>query len=257
MDAPAKCTTVDVVEGVAWLSLNRPPLNILTIEMITELDGTLETLSQQSRLKAVVLAGSGKAFCAGVDVADHIPERVEQMIRGFGRLFVRLRTVPMPTFALVRGAALGGGTELALGCDLVLAGASARFGQPEIKLGVVPPIAAALFPQLIGYQAAARLLFTGETISAEEAARLGMVTCVAADEELEDKLEGLLHQIRGMSAAALRLTKAALRRGADQGGVLALPQIEDLYLQDLMATADAREGIQAFLEKRKPVWSDR
>jgi cyclohexa-1,5-dienecarbonyl-CoA hydratase len=256
MPTSAMFTTVDMVEGVAWLTLNRPPLNILTIEMIAELDEALETLSEQPRLKVVVLTGSGKAFCAGVDVADHTPERVEPMIRGFGRLFTRLRTLPMPTLALVQGAALGGGTELALGCDLVLAGASARFGQPEIKLGVFPPIAAALFPHLIGYQQAARLLFTGETIPAEEAARLGLVTFGAADEELEATLESLLKQFRGMSAAALRLAKAALLQGADRGVAQALPQIEDLYVRDLMATADAREGIQAFLEKRKPTWQD-
>ncbi len=257
MRAPQTCITVDMVEGVAWLTLNRPPLNILTIEMIAELDEALEMLAKQSRLKAIVLTGSEKAFCAGVDVADHTPDRVEPMIRGFGRLFVHLRTLPMPTLALVRGAALGGGTELALGCDLVLAAASARFGQPEIKLGVFPPIAAAIFPHLIGYQQAARLLFSGETITAEEAARLGLVTYVAADEEFAETLERLLKQFRGRSAAALRLTKAALLCGADLGVAQALPQIEDLYLSDLMATADAREGIQAFLEKRQPVWSDR
>jgi cyclohexa-1,5-dienecarbonyl-CoA hydratase len=256
MRTPAMFTTLDMVEGVAWLTLKRPPLNILTVEMIAELDEALETLSQQSRLKAVVLAGSGKAFCAGVDVADHTPERVEPMIRGFGRLFAHLRALPMPTLALVRGTALGGGTELALGCDLVLAGASARFGQPEIKLGVFPPIAAALLPHLIGYQQAARLLFTGETITAGEAARLGVVTLVAADEDLEAALESLLKQFRAMSAAALRLAKAALLRGADLGADQALPQIEDRYVHDLMATADAREGIQAFLEKRKPTWQD-
>ena len=202
MQAPARFTTVNMVEGVAWLTLNRPPLNILTIEMIAELHTVLDTLAEQSTLKALVLAGNGRAFCAGVDVADHTPERVEPMIRGFGRLFTCLHTLPMPTLAMVQGAALGGGMELALGCDLVLAGTSARFGQPEIKLGAFPPIAAALFPHLIGYQQAARLLFSGETIPAEEAARLGLVTYIAADEELGETLENLLKRFRGMSAAA-------------------------------------------------------
>src|SRR5579859_6052872 len=186
--------TLDITQGVAWITLNRPPLNILTLDMIRELDKVLTVVAEQTRLKATVLAANGKAFCAGVDVADHTPDRVEPMIREFGQLFTRLRVLPMPTIAVVQGAALGGGCELAVACDQVLAAESAKFGQPEIKLGVFPPIAAALFPQLIGYQQAARLLFSGETISAGEAAQLGLVTTVVADDELETALERRLTQ---------------------------------------------------------------
>jgi cyclohexa-1,5-dienecarbonyl-CoA hydratase len=247
----------EIVEGIAWLTLNRPPLNILTISMIHELEVALDTLAtSEPRATALVLAGNEKTFCAGVDVADHTRERVETMIRSFARLFVRLRTMPMPTVAMVQGPALGGGTELALGCDLVLASSSARFGQPEIKLGVFAPIAAVLFPRLIGYQQAARLLLTGEVISAEEAWRLGLVTHLAADDETQAKLEGLLAQLRSMSAAALHMTKRALLMGTDASVAEVLPSIENLYLSDLMLTADAREGIEAFLEKRPPIWRD-
>lgn len=255
-DAMNRVPTLDITEGVARLTLNRPPLNILTLAMIRQLAEGLDTVAQRTRLKAMVLAATGKAFCAGVDVADHTPERTEPMIREFCALFTRLRTLPVPTIAVVQGAALGGGTELAVACDMVLAATSARFGQPEIKLGVFPPIAAALFPQLIGYQQAARLLFSGETIAAREAAQLGLVTYVATDDELEKTLERLLTQFRGMSAAALRMTKRALLYGADLGVTRALPRIADLYLQDLMATADAHEGVLSFIEKRQPVWSD-
>ncbi len=248
--------TFGVTRGVANLTLNRPPLNILTLSIIEELIELLDFLAGQMDVKVVVLGANGKAFCAGVDVADHIPARVGPMIRDFGRLFTRLRTFPSPTVAVVQGAALGGGTELAVACDLVLAAASARFGQPEIKLGVFPPAAAALFPRLIGYQQAARLLFSGEIITAAEAAQLGLVTFTVADEELVAKLEQLLTQLRGMSAAALCMTKRALLYGAGAGVRDALPLIEDLYLNDLMATADANEGIQAFIEKRQPIWKD-
>jgi cyclohexa-1,5-dienecarbonyl-CoA hydratase len=255
-DAMNRVPTLEINDGVARLSLHRPPLNILTLAGIRELAGALDTVARQTRLKALVLAARGKAFCAGVDVADHTPERTEPMIREFCALFTQLRTLPMPTIAVVQGAALGGGTELAVACDMVLAAASARFGQPEIKLGIFPPIAAALFPQLIGYQQAARLLFSGETITAGEAAQLGLVTTVVADDELEAALERFLAQLRGMSAAALRMTKRALLYGADLGATRALPRIEDLYLHSLMLTADAREGVQSFIEKRQPIWRD-
>jgi cyclohexa-1,5-dienecarbonyl-CoA hydratase len=248
--------TLDISQGVAWITLNRPPLNILTLDIIRELDSALSKVAEQTWLKATVLAAKGKAFCAGVDVADHTPDRVEPMIREFGQLFTRLRTLPMPTFALVQGAALGGGCELAIACDQVIAAESAKFGQPEIKLGVFPPIAAALFPQLIGHQQTARLLFSGETINAAEAFRLGLVTYVAADDELQATLDHLLAQYRNMSAAALRITKRAILYGNDLG-VTALLEIEDLYLRDLMGTADAHEGIQAFIEKRQPIWRDK
>lgn len=246
----------ETAADIATITLDRPPLNILTIEMMRELDAALDVVSASKHLKAVVLRAEGKAFCAGVDVADHVPERVDVMIRGFSRLFTHLRELPVPTIAVVQGAALGGGTELAIGCDLVLAGSSARFGQPEIKLGVFPPIAAAFFPRLTGYQQAARLLFTGAVISADEALQLGLVTAVAPDGELAAHLETLLAQLRGLSAATLRLAKRALRYGADSGGSAGLEAIETLYLTDLMATADAAEGINAFMEKRRPIWRD-
>jgi cyclohexa-1,5-dienecarbonyl-CoA hydratase len=252
---PPGAITLDITQDVARLTLNRPPLNILNLDIIRELDSALSEVAEQTKLKAVVLAANGKAFCAGVDVADHTPDRVEPMIREFGQLFTRLRTLPMPTIALVQGAALGGGCELAIACDLLIAAESAKFGQPEIKLGVFPPIAAALFPQLIGHQQTARLLFSGETISTAEAARLGLVTYSVADDALQATLDHLLTQYRSMSAAALRITKRAILYGNDLG-VNALLEIEDLYLRDLMETTDAQEGIQAFIEKRQPIWTD-
>jgi len=240
-------------ESVGIITLDRPPLNVLTIAMNRELERALASLAADDHLKAVVLRAEGRAFCAGVDVADHTPERVDEMIHGFARLVTQLRTLAIPTIAVVQGAALGGGTELAMGCDITLAAASARFGQPEITLGVFPPIATALFPQRIGYQQAARLIFTGETVSAQEAARLGLVTEVAPDPDLTNHLSALLERLTGLSAVALRLAKRALLLGAD-GGVDALGAINQLYLAELMATSDAREGIQSFIAKRQPIW---
>lgn len=247
---------LDITDSVATITLDRPPLNVLTVAMNRELERALERVEQVESLKVVVLRAAGKEFCAGVDVADHVPERVDEMICGFGRLFTTLRTLSTPTVAVVHGVALGGGTELAVGCDIVLATSSARFGQPEIRLGVIPPIAAATFPRLIGYQQAARLIFTGKTLTAEEALRLGLVTEVVPDAELSMRLDSLLGQLRRMSAATLRMAKRALLVGADRGALDALHAIERLYLTDLMATRDAHEGIHSFMEKRQPVWRD-
>jgi cyclohexa-1,5-dienecarbonyl-CoA hydratase len=257
MESPYECISLEISAEVACITLNRPPLNILTLAMVRELTQALSVLAERPGLKGLVLAASGRAFCAGVDVADHTPDRAEAMIRDFGHLFTTLRAFPAPTIAVVQGRALGGGTELAIACDLVLAGASAQFGQPEITLGVFPPVAAALFPQLIGYQQAARLIFTGEPIGAAEAARLGLATFVVPDEELSAALGRLLDQLGSLSAAVLPLAKCALLLGADLGATQALPRIEDLYLKNLMATNDAREGIQSFLEKRPPIWAGR
>lgn len=250
--------TVDIRESIGWLTLNRPPLNILTIEMLRELTDALDSLTGQheNELKGLVIAATGKAFCAGVDIADHLQERVESMIREFGSLFTRIQALPMPTISIVQGVALGGGTELAIACDMIVASTSARFGQPEIKLGVFPPIACAYFPQLIGHQQAARLIFSGEIITAAEAAQLGLITFLTADDELPMLVEKLLSQLRGLSARSLHLTRRALLCGS-QHGVKALPEIEKLYLHELMATADAHEGMRAFIEKRQPAWNNR
>ena len=248
---------LDLTESTAQLTLNRPPLNILTLEMIGELHTALDTVAEHPHLKIVTVAAAGATFCAGVDVADHAAARAEPTIRAFNRLCARLRSLPVPTLAVVRGRALGGGTELAVACDLVLAGASAVFGQPEIKVGVFPPVAAALLSRLIGYQRAARLVLTGEPVGADEALRLGLVTWMVPDDEVLAALARVIDQFKGLSAASLGITKIALRLGADADFAEALPRVEALYLDDLMATADAQEGIAAYLEKRRPVWRDR
>jgi cyclohexa-1,5-dienecarbonyl-CoA hydratase len=247
---------VESTDGVGRIRLARPPLNILNLAMVAELHEALLALAADQHLKAVVLEAEGKAFCAGVDVADHLPDRVERMITSFDQLVSALRALPVPTVAAVRGAALGGGMELVLGCDIVLAGSSARFGQSEIKLAVFPPIAAALLPSLVGSQQAARLILTGETIAADEAARIGLVTEVVADDALADALDTLLNQLRAQSAAVLRIAKRALLTSRDGDAIASLRSLEDLYLRDLMRTADSAEGLRAFMEKRQPVWRD-
>ncbi len=243
--------------GVARLTLNHPPLNILTIAMMREINEALDELDGAAEVKVLVIDAQGKAFSAGVDVKDHTPDKVEEMIGVFHGIFRRLLALEIPTLAVVKGACLGGGCELATFCDLVLASPEATFGQPEIKVGVFPPIAVLLFPSLMGQKKAFELLLTGEIIEAREAERIGLINKVVPLEELEEAVARLTAQLAGLSGMVLRLTKRAILQGAGLPLEEALEKIERLYLKELVETEDAKEGLQAFLEKRKPLWRNR
>lgn len=242
---------------VVRVTLARAPLNILNIDMLDELHSALDRTAQRPALKALVLAGEGKAFCAGVAVEDHIGARARTMLDSFHGVFRRLRDLDCMTVAAVHGAALGGGAELAAFCDLVVADERATFGQPEIKVGVFPPIAALHYPARVGLARTLRLLLTGEVIGAAEAERIGLVDRLAEAGSLETRLEEELARIRALSAAVLRLTKRAVREAHGAPFDQALALLEELYHCELMATADAEEGLRAFVQKRPPVWRDR
>ncbi len=242
--------------GLGRLTLNRPPLNILNIAMLQEICGALDALSaaaQDETLRALVVRAEGKMFSAGVDVADHTPDKVGEMIPLFDRACAALAAFPLPTLAAVHGHALGGGCELALCCDLIIAAESANFGQPEIKLATIAPVAALRLPSLIGYRRAAEMLFTGEPVGAAEAARIGLINRAVPVDQLDQAVDALAAKLCALSATALRVCKSAVRPGAP----LDMAQIENLYLADLMSTADAREGVAAFVEKRAPVWKNK
>lgn len=242
----------------ATLTLGRPPLNILDLEMIAALDARLIELAGDDEIQLVVLRGSGeKAFSAGVSVGDHVGEKVPAMLAGFHGAIRRLRKLPATTLAVVDGACLGGGMELALVCDLVLATDRARFGQPEIRLGCYPPVAAALYPSRLGHGRTMELLLTGRSLDVEEAERLGLVTWRVAHDQLDTRLDELADELTRPSAAVARLTKRAVLAGGDRPFEAALEIAERLYLDELAPTDDMREGIAAFLEKRSPVWRHR
>ena len=242
-----------IEDRTAWITLDRPPLNVLDIPMMKSLDASLERALPKSDF--VIFQGAGtKAFCAGADVADHTPERVGKMLRAFHAVFRRLATADCLTIAAVHGYCLGGGMELATFCDFVLATESAQFGQPEIKLGCYPPVAIVTLPRLIGMPAAAHLIFTGHQISAREAQHLGLVTRVVPDQELSKAVETILGELRALSPSVLHLTRKTLARLHSADFLKELEEAECVYLSELMQTHDAREGIRAFLEKRKPVW---
>lgn len=242
---------------VVRITLARPPLNILTTEMTLELGEALDQAAARSSLKVLVLAGEGKAFSAGVAVEDHVGERMKPMLEAFHDVFRRLRRLECVTIAAVRGAALGGGAELATFCDVVIAGDDATFGQPEVKLGVFPPVAAIHYPRRVGVARALGLLLGGEIVGAAEAHRIGLVDRVVPAAALEEMVTAQVERFRALSAPVLRLTKRAVVESLGRDFEQALAELEDLYRYELMATEDAAEGLRAFMEKRKPVWKDR
>jgi len=236
------------------ITLSDPPLHILDIEMLGELRDALANVRNDKHCLIIDAEGE-KAFSAGASVQDHIGDRVIEMLRRFHDCFRMLSRLELTTVALVRGAALGGGCELAMGCDFILASDRARFGQPEINLGVFPPVAAYQLSHSVAERRGLELLLTGDPIDAATAERIGLINAVFAGADFDTKANEWLARLYRHSASSLRFTKKAFRlaQSADFEGRLA--QIEKLYLEELMKTKDANEGLNAFIEKRKPVWS--
>jgi len=241
--------------GIARLVLDRPPLNILGIAMLVEIAHAIDALSVREDLRVMVIEAEGKAFSAGVDVEDHVEKKVRPMIAAFHGVFRRLAAFEPVTIAAVHGAALGGGCEVAAFCDLVVASEDATFGQPEIQLGLFPPLAAAAFPYFVKGKKTLEMMLLGETFDAAEAERIGLVNRVVPADRLREEIEDLVGSLGGLSAAALRLTKKAYYAGIDVPFDEAFDRAERIYLDELMRTRDAVEGISAFRERREPRWS--
>ncbi len=255
VEAKFQTILVEREGAVASIILNKPPLNIIDLAMIHEIRTALEHLEGDSGIRVLVFRGAGeKGFSAGVSVQDHTPDRVAYLIPAFDDIFRLMSRTDKVTVASVQGFCLGGGLEVALMCDLVVASEKAQFGQPEIKLGQLAPIGLILLPHLVGYRKAAELLFTGASISASEALSLGLVNRVVAPDQLSATLDGLLKDITAQSGAILSLTKRALRRTSTLDFEKALQETEDFFFESVMKTSDAKEGIFAFLEKRAPQW---
>jgi len=245
---------VVVENGLGTITLNRPPVNVLNIAMMKEINEVLDAWRGQKDLKAVLFQAKGKCFSAGVDVGEHMGDLAPKMIDAFHGMFRRMEMIGVPTVASVYGSCLGGGCELAIFCDLVIAADDAKFGQPEIQVGVFPPIAAQIMPRIIGQKAAMELILSGKTISAGEAREMGLINQVVGREELEAATAAFLKPYLKLSAEVLRLTKKAVKTGLLDPLEPSLQAIEAIYLKELLKTADAQEGLVAFLEKRKPLW---
>jgi cyclohexa-1,5-dienecarbonyl-CoA hydratase len=237
------------------ITLNDPPLNILDIAMLEELLDALGRVSNDRHALLIDAAGE-KAFSAGASVQDHLGDRVATMLARFHDCFRILARLDLVTVALVRGAALGGGSELALGCDFVLASDRAKFGQPEIHLGVFPPVAAYQLSRQLAPRRGLELLLTGDPIDAATAERLGIVNAVFAASEFEARADEWLARLYRQSASSVRMAKKAFRLAQAADFEDRLARVERLYLEELMKTDDANEGLNAFIEKRKPAWKN-
>ncbi len=241
---------------VAWLTLDRPPLNVMDIALLHELGRQVHRLTVECDV--VVFRGAGeKCFSAGVEIRDHTPDRVGEMLGAFHGIFRQLWRADCLSIAAVHGHCLGGGAELATFCDFVIAGQSAQFGQPEIKLGCFPPLALVTYPALAGLRAALDLILSGRTIDAREAQQFGLITLVVADAELEGAVQKRIAELNEKSHLVLRMTRRAIWKRAGFDFEKSLHEAEELYLKELMRTHDAQEGIRAFTEKRVPVWQGR
>jgi cyclohexa-1,5-dienecarbonyl-CoA hydratase len=253
-----KNITFTIKDAMAVLTINRPPVNVLNIAAMAEMNDALVSLKGNADIKVLVITGSGeKAFSAGVDVADHTEEKVEEMIRVFHDIFRNLTKLDQVTVAAIKGLTLGGGCEVAIFCDLIFAADNVKIGQPEIKLAVFPPIALLVMPRLVGMKRAAELLFTGKIIGAAEAERIGLINKVVPLPSFEAELQEFLKPITELSTVGLRYSKKGLTLGLETNFRKGLEQIEKIYLEELMASEDVHEGLNAFLEKRPPVWKNR
>ncbi len=241
---------------VARVRLTNPPLNVIDLSLAQELGRALTEIESRSDISIVVFEGSARAFSAGVDIKAHLPEQIHEMLTGFHAVIRAIVASRKVTIACVQGICLGGGAELSAVCDLVYTAHDATWGFPEIKLGCYPPVAAVALPALIGQKRAAELILTGRQISGDEAVEIGLANRAAArGEELENVVQESLTELREMSPVALAHAKKAIYAWDAIHFDKGLAKAEKIYLEELVSTADAREGIIAFLDKRPPTWT--
>jgi len=246
------------VEGeVARLTLDRPEHNLLNERMLAEIAAGINTLGQRNEIKLIILDSARKAFCGGIELGEYTQRRVFQLFEAFNGVYSAMLDTSKPILLVVNGPAFGGGAELAALGDLVIATPKARFAQPEIKLGVYPPLAAAVLPYILGPKQALELVLTGEAISAERAQEMGLVNWLVPEEELEKKVAEVVAKVTAQSGAVLAMAKKAIL------GSLGLPLREGVrasmkvFLNDLADLEDSQEGLRALVEKRAPKWKNR
>jgi len=248
----------EVKENKAVLTINRPPMNILNIATMEEMNDALRTISHNKDVKVLIVTSTGeKAFSAGVDVSEHTEDKVERMLHVFHDIFRNLVKLDQVTVAATKGFTLGGGCEVAIFCDLIFAADNLKIGQPEIQLSAIPPVALLIMPRLLGLKKASELLLSGKIIDASEAEQIGLVNRVVPLDSFDSELETFIHPFTELSLIGLKYSKKGIQLGLEENFLEGLEKIEKMYLEELMASEDAHEGLKAFMEKRKPVWKNK
>jgi len=240
---------------VARLAFANPPQNVITIAMMDELASAFAEIEGRKEISAMLISGQGKSFSAGVDVAAHTAETLREMLMKYHAVILAALGSKKVTVAEVRGNCLGGGAELAMVCDMVFTTIDARWGFPEITLGCFPPVACAALAACVGQKNAAELILSGATISGHRAAEIGLANASGSEEEVTAKVQDCLRSLARLSPASLATTKKALYTWNAAHTDKGLDRAEQIYLDELMKTEDAQEGIRAWIEKREPRWT--
>lgn len=244
--------SVELQPPAARITLNNPPLNVIDIPMMEELRAALEQIETRPEISVIVFAGSEQAFSSGVNIADHTPDKVRGMLTDFHSVIRSVVGSSKLTIASVRRHCLGGGAELALVCDLIYASPDSVWGFPEIKLACYAPVASVALSAIVGQKLTAELLLTGRTLTGEEALAAGLVNAVADDPEM--LVAECVQRVSQLSPAGLRIAKKALYAWDSMHFEKGLARAEQIYMDELMKTADAQEGVAAFMERRRPKW---
>ena len=245
---------------VAHLTLNRPKQNVMNIDMLREMARAIDSLSAREDVRLILLDAASECegyFSMGVGAEGYSQQMVFQMMDAFHNVFRAMIEISKPVLAVVEGVASGAGAELAAFCDLVIATENAQFRQPEIKLGVFPPMGAVVYPRVIGPRRAMELLLTGDPINALQAQQMGLVNRVVSREKLKETVDALVKRISEQSGPVLTLLKRVIFEGTWRPFPEALKRAQDLYLNQLFDLQDSREGLRALIEKRKPVWKNK
>jgi cyclohexa-1,5-dienecarbonyl-CoA hydratase len=254
---PPKYIQFEITDFIARISLNHAPHNVLTVPMMKEMAEAIESLNGRGDIKAILLQSAQSAFSAGISLEDSRPDRVFQTLEAFTRVFQAMVDISKPVVVVVNGPAIGAGSELVGFADVVLATPKAKFAQPEVKLGVFPPFASVMLPQLIGPKKAYELILTGEALSAEEALHFGFVNRIVPESELAHHVETILQRIAEFSGPVLEVTKRVIGGSIGRPLKEAMKTSQDLYLNELMNLEDVQEGLRAVIERRKPVWKNK